>query len=340
MPPLLKKIIIVIYAVCIAAGFIIWGYMSGRTAMNPDGVTGNTAGNLYNNGMFCEYNGRIYFANPYDNNTLYSMRSDCTDIKKLGGDSVSGINVYGKYIFYIKNNSSSASLNSLFRGQLLGVMRCDLNGRNDKTLYDTVAGVIALYGNNLYYQRYSKTEDLTFYRIGIDGKNEQRLSDFGYYPASFYNGSLYYSNTEGNHDIYTFDTVTGAISPYLTANTYMVDMQGDYIYYIDLDDSYSLVRVNTSTRSRDVLYDGSLGKCIAYNLYDNVIFFHVEGDSPALYRINADGSGLEYIKYGNITNISCTSQYTFFQIFGTTSLYRVPTNGPVNVELVTMDIPK
>ena len=120
----------------------------------------------------------------------------------------------------------------------------------------------------------------------------------------------------------------------------MVDMQGDYIYYIDLDNGYSLVRTNTSTGNTDILYDGSLGKCIAYNLYGNVIFYHVEGDSPALYRINTDGSNHEYIKYGNITNISCTSQYTFFQIYGTTSLYRVPTNGPVNVELVTIDIPK
>lgn len=116
----------------------------------------------------------------------------------------------------------------------------------------------------------------------------------------------------------------------------MVDMQGDYIYYIDLDDNYSLVRANAITQDKEILVDGKDGKCISYNLYNNVIFYHVEGDAAALYRMNTDGTNKELIRNGNITNIGCTSQYTFFQIFGTSSLYRVPTTGGTNVELVTI----
>ncbi len=49
--------------------------------MNNDNAVGNTSGNLLNGGLFCEYDGKIYFANPNDYNRLYVMNSDCTDIK-------------------------------------------------------------------------------------------------------------------------------------------------------------------------------------------------------------------------------------------------------------------
>ncbi|MCR5216993.1 MAG: DUF5050 domain-containing protein [Lachnospiraceae bacterium] len=317
-------------------GVLVIAYLNGRTHYNPEGVRGNTTGNLNNNGMFAEYDGKIYFANPYDENRLYVMNSDCSKIKKLNDDTVCSINAYGNYLYYVRNNYTTTSLNSIFRGQLLGVIRCRLNGKSPKSLYESVAGVVNLYGNTLYYQHYSNTDGLSFYKVDIDGTNEKRISDNASYPASIYGGSIYYVNTEGNHSIYTYNMNTGANNYYWEANAYMVDMEGDYLYYIDLDADYSLVRVSTTTGIREVLVDGSAGHCIAYNYYNGVIFYHVEGDSPALYRMNADGSDVEFIRAGNITNISCTSQYTFFQIFNTNYLYRVPTKGSTQAELVSI----
>ena len=51
--------------------------------MNPPGTVGNTAGNLYNSGLFCEYDGTVYFSNAADNGALYSMNVDETEVKKL-----------------------------------------------------------------------------------------------------------------------------------------------------------------------------------------------------------------------------------------------------------------
>ena len=48
-----------------------------QTVHNNDNAIGNTAGNLINGGLFCEYNDKIYFANPDDYNKLYVMNSDC-----------------------------------------------------------------------------------------------------------------------------------------------------------------------------------------------------------------------------------------------------------------------
>ena len=77
-------------------GSAILSYLSGRVPANDISVTGNTAGNLNNGGLFAESEGRVYFSNAYDGGCLYSMNSDETDLKKLGSSSVNSINVGGR----------------------------------------------------------------------------------------------------------------------------------------------------------------------------------------------------------------------------------------------------
>lgn len=62
-------------------GSAILSYLSGRVPANDISVTGNTAGNLNNGGLFAESEGRVYFSNAYDGGCLYSMNSDETDLK-------------------------------------------------------------------------------------------------------------------------------------------------------------------------------------------------------------------------------------------------------------------
>ena len=46
------------------------------------------------------------------------------------------------------------------------------------------------------------------------------------------------------------------------------------------------------------------------------LFFHVEGgDNAGLYRMNVDGTQLEYVAVGEISGIHCTSRYTFFSYY-------------------------
>lgn len=91
------------------------------------------------------------------------------------------------------------------------------------------------------------------------------------------------------------------------------------------------MRLNTSNKTLEQLYspaDG--GKIINYNRYGNKIFFQVEGTNTGLYRMNADGTQIEYIAAGNVSTINCTSQYTFFQYYeDNETLYRIPTVNPI-----------
>ena len=66
MKKVLKILIPLIIIAAIIGGVVFYNY-SNRTRWNDSYINGNTAGNLYNNGLFCEHNGTVYFSNPNDN---------------------------------------------------------------------------------------------------------------------------------------------------------------------------------------------------------------------------------------------------------------------------------
>lgn len=322
-------VLTILAAIVVVAGILVYRYLN-RFQYNEESASGNTAGNLNNGGLFCEYEGKIYFSNPYDNGKLYRMDSDCSNAIKLGDDSVAYINVHGKYIYYVRNNLTSERLAAVFRGFLNGINRCNLNGSHGVSLYNKPSGTVSMCGNYLFYQHYDSSENppLTLYKIKIDGTEDTLVSKDSYEPSSYYNGKIYFANNGKDHGIYSMDVNSNTMRKVLDVNAYMVDMEGQYIYYIDQDANYSLMRYSSGNQVTEKLIDG---KCIHYNLYGGKIFAMVEGeDVHGIYRMNSDGSQKELIAQGDFTNISCTSQYTFFQYYNDKiSLYRVPTSGKI-----------
>ncbi len=333
-----SRIIILIIVICCAAGAGAAYYINSHFTYNTDTAVGNTAGNLNNGGLFCEYDGKIYFSNPYDSDCLYVMNSDCSKAHKLNDDHANSINVSGSHILYVKNNMSRTSIAGDYRGQMFGIVCTNLNGKNSKVLTQTKSLTASLYGNYLYYQHYDNDTALTFYKIKIDGKENTKLSDTPYNPSSVYSGRIYFSDPNKQNNVSYLDTNSSQIMSYYSANAYMVDAAGSYIYYIDVDKGYSLVRLNTGNMTLELLYQPLSGKVVNFNRYGSKIFFQMEGDNAGLYRMNADGTQVEYIAYGNISHIHCTSQYTFFQYYeDDVTLYRIPTTGAISkVEEITI----
>ena len=76
----MKKVITILLIILVLAagvGFGVYHHKSNETKFNDDYINGNTAGNLYNAGIFCTAaDGTIYFANPSDSSKLYSMYKD------------------------------------------------------------------------------------------------------------------------------------------------------------------------------------------------------------------------------------------------------------------------
>lgn len=98
-----KFIIPAVVVILIVVAVVVHALPKKKQTNSAD-AAGNTAGNLMNGGLFCEYNNKIYFANPYDHNYLYVMDSDCSNARMLNSDSVASLNIYNDKIYYVKNN--------------------------------------------------------------------------------------------------------------------------------------------------------------------------------------------------------------------------------------------
>ena len=143
-------IIAVIVIIALIAAAAIFHYLSNRTHFNEGYVNGNTAGNLYNGGLFCEYDGTVYFSNPSDGGKLYSMSPDGSNLAKLCDDTVSYINADEHYLYYVRNNpgATGAAL-SFLSVNTDSLCRIDREGGDDSVLIlDSAPGLYAsLYGN-------------------------------------------------------------------------------------------------------------------------------------------------------------------------------------------------
>ncbi len=331
-----KKLITLITAILIAAIVIVIIVMNSgsKFTYNEDNVVGNSPGNLYNGGLFCEFNDVIYFANPEDDYQLYSMTRACRDIKKLNSDKVGSINVAGDYIYYAKNNFDSSSNNALFIGFLYGIYRANLDGSSPTSLYDELSGTISLCGNYIYYQYFDGNRSMYLHKIKIDGKENKRVALQNYNPSCCYNGKFYFTNTDSDRNVLCLDTATDSVSTYFYGNTYMPTHVGNYMYYIDLNDGYALKRCNTNTKLSEVIVDT---KCINYNIIGNRLFYVTEDDQPGLYRCNLKGQDVEQITKGSISHVHCTSVYTFFSYHNDPTVYKVPSVG--RFEEITRLIP-
>lgn len=300
------------------------------TTFHSRNVSGNLAGNLYNNGVFCEYNDKIYFSNSYDEGDLYVMNLDGTNISKLYDDTVSYINVVDKYIYYARNNLTQGNLSAMFRGNLFGVYRLNLNGKNLVRLNEHPSGVVSFGNNEVFYQHYDNDTALTLKSVSSDGSQKKELSKDAINPSCIVNGIMYYSNISDKHKLMARDIANQNTWVVYDHPTYHPIYEDNYIYFMDLDHNYSLARINLTTLDKE---DLNTGRIDTFNLYQDYIYVQKnDAKKPLLCRMKKDGTQVETILSGNFCNINITSQYVYFNQFGhDTPIYRIKTSGDIEV---------
>lgn len=305
-------------------------YFSTKTVFNTTNVSGNTAGNLYNNGLFCEYNDKIYFSNAYDNGNIYVMNSNGTNIQKLYNDTASYINAAGKYIYYARNNLNEDTIGAIFRGNLFGVYRINSDGTNNLCLSDKPCGVVSLGNNKVFYQYYEAETALTLKSISIDGKNEEIVDKSAVKPACIQDGLMYYNNVKNNFNLCTLNIENNSVSEIYEGSCWLPIYDDGYVYFMDVDNNYSLARVNLSTKEKESL---NTGRVDTYNLYGDYIYYQEnDSENPRLCRMNKNGSDAQTIIEGNFCNINVTSEYVYFTQFGyETPIYKVSRTGSLDV---------
>ncbi|MCM1091333.1 MAG: DUF5050 domain-containing protein [Butyrivibrio sp.] len=299
---------VLIIALGIAAIF------SGRVKMNPEGTIGNTAGNLNNSGLFCEYNGTVYFSNTADGGALYAMNPDETDKRRLNTMQVCNILAGGEYLYYFQLGAATDNGGFGSVANTHSFNRCDLDGRNATGITRDVVVCGQLVNNNLYLLTAGK-EHPVFYRIKIDKTDQVHLADYNINPACAANGMIYYNGTQGDHALYRLNTSNDSSQTvWADGNLWYPVLDGDYIYYMDVSSDYRLCRYSLSQQAVEILTNDRVD---CFNVgYGYIYYQKSDTAAPQLKCMRTDGSNPFVIAEGNYENINITSQYVYFQEFG------------------------
>lgn len=331
----MKKKLFIILCVVILVMLSVIGITftlnSKKTIMNTDYVNGNTAGNLYNGGTFCEFDGTIYFSNPSDAGKFYSMDSTGGNLKKLADDIPTYINVDENYIYYIRNNPGDSidfDYTALYRN---GLVRMDHNGKHTVTLDTEPSLYAALLGNYIYYLHYSVEEASTLYKVRIDGKEQKKVMDEAVFTCSTDGAYFYYNGMETDGDIHKFDTIVDTHITVYEGNCYQPVVMGNDVYYIDGNSDYSIVHTNLEYDSPVYITKDSVE---SYNVYGSYIYYQrFDEDGSALCMIKNDGSDFQVICEGDFCDIHVTSGFVFFREYHSGDVYYFPRTNPEEVEL-------
>lgn len=331
-------VVIVFIALLLIVNFVFHNVFSDNYTNEPF-FSGNTSSNLHNKGLVCEYNGTVYYSNPYDQNALYAYNASNNSNKKLAEGSVKYINTDGHYIYYVKepaNTMESSDENLAFlSGGLKGVYRCDMHGNNTKVLTDNTSGVLHLIGNTLFYQRYDTDKGLHLYALNLNGTNEKKIEQDALNPAGYADGKIYCTGFSNALNVRVVDTETMNISNISDIKGYMCIPDGEYLYYMDLDRDYALSRYQIATGNIEHLTEKRLD---TYHICGDTIFYQVSDEqSPGLYCMNKDTLDSQLIKEGVFCNLNADSSYLYFNDFyNTVPIYRVPVSGSSEVTEFTI----
>ncbi len=314
------KLIIGIAAVVLA--LFAFKFFSERTVYNDGIVNGNTASNLYNEGTVCEHDGLVYFANPNDNNRLYSMNLDESDIKKVNDDRVFYINADDNYLYYCRDNNNDEGQMSFLKISTHSLCRTTKKGKKVKILDDAVCSHLSLIGNDLYYVHYDKASASTLYKVDIAGNDPHQVINAGVDPSGTTGNEIYYCGVIKDHYVHRLKP-DGSDSIISNELIYQPVLFNGVIYGCNLSDEYKLCSIDLNGGS---LINRTEEGVSHFNITNDYIFYQTmpNGDEPAaLYVLDMNTGARNLIMTGEYKNICLTSRYLYFKEFNGNKMYHV-----------------
>lgn len=329
-----KKIILsVVLITAVVVGLLYFRMSSQVTMYSDEHTTGNTSGNLLNGGLVCQVEDTIYFANPYDEGTLYEMDSDLSHIKRIVNDNASYINGAGKYLFYTKrNDKKTIDSDSFMALWSTGLYRLNAKTKNMSCLYDDPTQVAALYGNSIYYQHYDQKKGLELYSVKIDGSDEKQLLAQACAPQVITEDAIYYTglpsaksvqNGESapDHSIYRLSIQGGEPELLYDGNFTGLSRQGNYLYFLDMNADYALKRIALDGTQAETLVSEHIA---TYNVSEegDVLYCQVDNQkNNGLYEVNINSHSMNLIEAGDFNYFHLTSDYLFYQTYDQSDMF-------------------
>ena len=325
-----RAVFLTLLIILIIAAFFGIHWYRNRVILNTDYVNGNTPGNLYNGGLFCESNGTIFFSNPNDNHKLYAMSPTGANLTKISDDVASYINADEHYVYYVRDNGSLDAAFSFLHFSNNSLCRVKRTGGDVTVLDDAPCLYASLVGNYIYYIHYEKEEASTLYRVKINGKEREKISSTPYMTCGVNGQYLYFQGEEHDHNLWQLDSSNNSFSTFHECVCYQPTVTDTTAYYMNCVDDYSITRLDISSTTETTIVPDRVD---CYNIYGDYIYYQKNDSATCgLYRCRTDGTEEELIALGNFTSIHVTSQYVYFYEFvNDTVCYKTPTTGAINV---------
>lgn len=325
-----KKVFITLFIITAIALAVVLIYSSGRTYLNDDTLVGNSAGNIYNGGLFCEKDGKIYFSNDNDDGSLYVMNSntDSDSFKKLHYDKAAYINVDENYIYYLRaNNTRENSSGSILMFNNTGIYRINQNGKKLKLISSNPGSHVTVFGNHVYYQNYDVDSGLFLYRNQTDGAYERLLLNEAVIPSALIDNKVYFVGVNEDHNINALDLSSFTTRSCIEGNFAYPIFSGEYIYYMDQSNNYSINRMNKDGSDPTVLVKD---RTSTYNITNSgkYLYYQIDDmDKSKMCRMDLTTMESEILLDGHYKQIHVTKNYVFFKDFDNKNTYIVSADG-------------
>ncbi|MBP5159330.1 MAG: DUF5050 domain-containing protein [Lachnospiraceae bacterium] len=316
-----RSILAVCLLVAAVAIFFLVDALNKRTLFSDSSSTGNTPANIYNDGLFCEKDGVIYFSNHDDDGTLYTMKPDLSDVEKLYSDKVRYLNADENYVYYSRiNNLKETGSKGIFVFRNNGIYRLTKSGNDIKMLYMDPSGQSMLYKNRVYYQYYNEENGLNLHSVGIDGKGDEAITEDMTEPAGMTADWIYFSDPTDSR-LYRMSLTDHAVSLFANAKVYMPVPSDLGIYYISVSDNYGIYRMGYGSSEPVKLVDGI---CSTFNLSNDgrYLFYQRDGsDDNGVHRYSLDTGDDVLLLSGDYKWLNVAADRLFFYSFDETQVY-------------------
>lgn len=317
-----NTILVIVLIIIVIVVLILIGNRASVKLYDDPNTVGNTSGNLLNGGLFCESDNKIYFTNPADDDTLYSMDMDLSHLKKIIDDKASYINAAGNYIFYTRRNDKKASTGEgLLSLSATGLFRITKDGKTLGKLYEDPTQVANLSGNYVYYQHYDNDKGLQLFSAKIDGSSNERLSEEGVAPYVIENGMIYFTGLDKDHMIHTMNTNGSGKNVLFDGNCTSLMKAGNHLYYMDMNQNYALARIDLESNESQTLINTRIA---TYNVdeAESSVYYQVDdGENNGLYRLDLENNETEQLAVGDYNFLHLISNYLFYESYEGDTIY-------------------
>lgn len=322
----LKRVLITLFTISILAILILIIKLSSRLPENPSDYAGNTAGNLFNRGLFAEDNSYIYFANLADNHRLYRMDHSLENVECINTDSVEYLNpdATSSYLYYSRINYRMNTYgNTVFDILDTGIYRLNLKNKGLTRLYPEACGTVLLGGNTLFYQSYGDDGNFDLESISVNEKKAKHTHISTAYntPVNYNNGILYYADIQNNNYLYSLNPENGSTIPVSDIECYQPIVTSQGTYFLSLKHNYALLFLANGSEDATLITGARVS---AYNISANGRYLFYQVDNKTNSRLCkydiVTGTETELMR-GNFKNLNTVSNYLFFTDFAETTCY-------------------